>query len=63
MGVSYELSRRENRLGGPEKPLSELGRKGYMRFWEARIAKAILELTSKEDVQCNGNCGDVLGPA
>ena len=47
MGVSYELSRRENRIGGPEKPLSELGRKGYMEFWQARIAKTVLGLNAK----------------
>lgn len=47
MGVSYELSRRENRIGGPEKPLSELGRRGYLRFWEARVARAILGLKVK----------------
>lgn len=47
MGVSYELSKREGRLGGPEKPLSELGRKGYLRFWEARVAGAILGTKAK----------------
>ncbi|KAK4694140.1 hypothetical protein P7C71_g3392, partial [Lecanoromycetidae sp. Uapishka_2] len=47
MGVSYELSRRENRIGGPEKPLSELGRKGYMQFWQARIARTVLGLRTK----------------
>lgn len=47
MGVSYELSRRENRIGGPEKPLSELGRKGYMQFWTARVAKVLLESKNK----------------
>ncbi len=47
MGISYELSKREGRIGGPERPLSELGRKGYTRFWEARVAKAILGMKAK----------------
>lgn len=47
MGASYELSKREGRIGGPEKPLSELGRKGYIKFWEARIANVILGMRVK----------------
>ena len=47
MGVSYELSKREGRVGGPEKPLSELGRKGYIKFWEARVANTILGIKLK----------------
>lgn len=47
MGVSYELSRREDRIGGPEKPLSELGRKGYMQFWVARVARTVIGLRIK----------------
>lgn len=47
MGASYELSKREGRIGGPEKPLSELGRKGYIKFWEARVANAILGMKIK----------------
>jgi len=44
MGISYEISRREGVLGGPEKPISELGRKGYKRFWAGEIVRWILEL-------------------
>ena len=47
MGVSYELSRREDRIGGPEKPLSELGSKGYMQFWTARVANTVLGMKNK----------------
>lgn len=44
MGVSYEISRREGILGGPEKPISELGKKGYKRFWAGEIARWMLGL-------------------
>ena len=50
MGISYELSKRENRIGGPEKPLSELGGKGYSKFWQARVASAILLMRNKSTV-------------
>ncbi|MCJ1311880.1 hypothetical protein MMC25_005553 [Agyrium rufum] len=43
MGASYEISHQEGRIGGPERPLSDLGRKGYLRFWQARVAKIILD--------------------
>lgn len=50
MGISYELSQLEGRIGGPEKPLSELGRIGYFKFWEARVAKAILGMKNRSTV-------------
>ncbi|KAF2477845.1 uncharacterized protein BDR25DRAFT_275318 [Lindgomyces ingoldianus] len=48
MGASYEMSKRERRLGGPEKPLSELGRLGYQHYWSATLARAILSFPSKK---------------
>ena len=43
MGVSYEISRREEILGGPEKPISDLGKKGYKMFWGREVARWLLE--------------------
>lgn len=31
-------------MGGPEKPISDLGKKGYKRFWGAEIARWLLEV-------------------
>lgn len=44
MGASYEISRREGVMGGPEKPISDLGKKGYQRFWAGEIARWLLSL-------------------
>lgn len=44
MGISYEISRREGIMGGPEKPISDLGKKGYKRFWAGEIARWLLTL-------------------
>ncbi|KJZ77590.1 hypothetical protein HIM_02767 [Hirsutella minnesotensis 3608] len=44
MGASYEISRREGIMGGPEKPISDLGKKGYKRFWSSEIARWLLSL-------------------
>lgn len=45
MGISYKLSAWEwdtGVIGGPEKPLSEMGRKSYVGFWAERIARFFL---------------------
>ncbi|KAI9772090.1 MAG: hypothetical protein M1840_001378 [Geoglossum simile] len=53
MGVSYELSKRECKLGGPEKPLSDLGRRGYLSFWCTTVARYILSVPSKKTFTVN----------
>ncbi|KAI1344424.1 acyl-CoA N-acyltransferase [Xylariaceae sp. FL0016] len=54
MGVSYEISRREGVLGGPEKPISELGRKGYRRFWAGEMARWVLGIDVPEAAERQG---------
>lgn len=38
---SFLLSRREKKLGSPEKPLSALGKVAYTKYWKASIVDCI----------------------
>ena len=48
--MSYEMSRREGKLGSPEKPLSDLGEKTYHSYWQEAVLDVLVPLAHLEGI-------------
>ncbi|OXB72604.1 UNVERIFIED_CONTAM: hypothetical protein H355_007850 [Colinus virginianus] len=48
IAFSYLLSRREKKRGGPERPLSDLGRVSYSAWWTACLLTQLQQHVRKE---------------
>jgi len=43
MAASYELSKRDGRIGGPERPLSAAGATSYAQYWSRIVGQLLLK--------------------
>lgn len=55
IAFSYELSKREGKLGSPEKPLSDLGLLSYRAYWQETIMELLLEGRTELNIEELGN--------
>jgi len=49
ISFSYALSRIENKIGSPEKPLSDLGRVSYESYWARKLLLMLQDIRGRAD--------------
>ncbi|KZV95624.1 acyl-CoA N-acyltransferase [Exidia glandulosa HHB12029] len=51
---SYELSRREGKIGTPERPLSDLGLRSYFAYWAAVLVRFFRRIITVKALESGG---------
>ncbi|KAI8977625.1 acyl-CoA N-acyltransferase [Mycotypha africana] len=56
--LSYEFSKREGKIGSPEKPLSRLGSLGYQSYWSSTILASLIHFEGDVTIDeiCKETC-------
>ena len=58
--LSYELSRISGKMGTPERPLSDLGKRTYLRWWLQRILRVLKDRSEAVSIQDLSNLTMIL---
>lgn len=53
ISLSYEITKREDKVGSPEKPLSDLGKVSYRSYWTHVLINLLANYDSTEDITIN----------
>ena len=53
ISLSYELSKREDKTGSPEKPLSDLGKVSYRSYWTYVLMNLLANHDTSENTSIN----------
>ena len=59
MDFAYVLARVENRVGGPEEPLSDLGEQSFRAFWCRKLLRYVIECGAERFSDVADGFGDI----